>query len=277
MITLTEKRLQELEGRIPVYEATIYEHMKKLDEVNTFPKDVALLDKNFEALAEDFKNQINRLDKNLNVHFDALKLLEKSRDSQKVNLQDHQDLIDSLNSIIDMVHNKVKGHISEVDNQHIVQKTLIEHSQSLDKKVSEHQNSLNALIQRNNEAFSKANTAQIDSTAALNKTLEHDKSLQTTALNMQSIINSFAIASKGWSDRFVNLKDSCEKHIADSKQVKSYDNEIAEIRKDLSAIMVVAHSAASQSSDNNQLNDKIKILEKAIAEIYGLLKKHETR
>jgi len=58
-------------------------------------------------------------------------------------------------------------------------------------------------------------------------------------------------------------------------EVKNYDSQIAEMKKDIITILGLVHSTASQNPDQTKLNEKIKTMENSIAQIYNLLKKYE--
>src|SRR5271157_5531236 len=86
---LLAKRLSELENRIPVYEATIFDLKKKLDEVTAFPKEIEELKNLYSASAaklEDSKGLIRE------YHSESIRRLNNHQNSLQAFPQNLQDL-----------------------------------------------------------------------------------------------------------------------------------------------------------------------------------------
>ncbi len=58
-------------------------------------------------------------------------------------------------------------------------------------------------------------------------------------------------------------------------EYKNYDSEIDAIKQDISTILSLVHSTAINQPDTSKVNEKMKVMEQSIAQIYSLLKKYD--
>lgn len=274
MITLEEKRLQELEGRIPVYEATIGELKKKLDEVNAFPKDIAEAKEKIKVFRSDLDHLYNTYNQKINELNGSCAQLKSIITSHESTMQAHQGLIDGLSDVANMLSGKSNECKAQAEKARVDILDVKEKMNRLKDESEGHNRGLNQLTQNINNVQTKANNAQLDATSALNKTVDHDLNLEKHVKSIQSLMDSRIQQGIEIARLMVRL-DSLP--VQAQTQAKSYDTEIAEIRKDIAVILSAVHTTAIQVPDNSQVNEKIKTMETAIAQVYGLLKKYETR
>lgn len=271
MITLTEKRLRELESRIPQYEAKIADLESKSDAHIALPKEIA----DVKALLNDF---ITKTTAGATVVSDSVEKHGRDDNAMAKTIALHTEQLRTHQDAIECSNVNINGHTSKIDSvkdQLGQYRTGLQDTRdrilSLSASFDECRQNMKQLNLAINTVQSKANSSQGDSTAALSKLEEHDRAFEKHEVILKTMSTNQLQTLNGLSSleaRFDRLQNPAAP--------KSYDAEIAEIRKDIAAILVVVHSTASQAiPPPAKVDDKIKAMETAIAQIYGLLKKYE--
>ena len=272
MITLNEKRLQELERKHTIYEATIAELKKKLDEVNTFPKDIQEVKDKLKSHRSDLDSLHNTTNQKVNETTVATAKLQTNQQFLSESLRGLQSVVDSFHGALATHAEKlivVRSAIGDLTSQ--MTDVLVGH-RVLHERLSKNEGDFSVLGETVKGSLMKANNAQIDATAALNKATQQDKTLAIHADNAERILSE----NKRYADQSIVALEK-RLHPKDPLPAKSYDAEIAEIRKDIDSIRALLNSAAAKVPDQSQITSKIKSLETAIAEIFTLLKQYSTR
>ena len=271
MITLTEKRLHELENRLPQYEAKILDLQKQLDAKTTNPKDIAELKDLLKYLTAKTTSATSVLNDASEQHAKNYDALTKTLSAHTEHLRTHADAISCANVNIN-AHtsdiDKVRGQVGQLRSDHCDTRERI---LSLSAASEGHLRGYNQCAQFANEAKSKFTELQGKSAALQAKLDDHDNSFSLLSNNMQTMQSALSF-------RLDNILNEIMPLLKPKETVapKSYDAEIAEIRKDIAAILSIVHSTASQAiPPAPKVDDKIKAMETAIAQIYGLLKKYE--
>jgi chromosome segregation ATPase len=275
MITITEKRLQELEHRIPVYEATIAQLNLKLQAVNTFPEDIQSLKEICKQVVADMKG-----------HTSSVSLLRTELSNTANNLKGQDELfsksltdierqISSSNTNLDNMvsyFNEIKRQFADLLQSFAQVKSDIESLKKSDAKIeSDSKNVASNLLAytQNADLFKKAavDTTAFSSSVAVKFDEQKDQirylkeATQTSLMDLQRLITS-------------NVVD-LERKIPKQTETKNYDLEIADLKKDMAVFLEAVHTTSKEVPNQSKVDAKVKTLEKSIAQIYELLKKYE--
>lgn len=280
MITIIEKRIQELENRIPVFIAQIQQQQEKMKEIYDFPNDLTELRKICDRLTILLQDNQTRS-------------LQSFADMTNKN-NSHENKLQDLLKKIDAFNTSFENHAAEMKRQN----AFIEEIALLCKEVSS-RNSMN-------ENSLKSLLPSISS-------LQSDKdNISTRLYNLQMQCESFKNFLSKISDlialqdnNYISILDSQKKlkenidisiqnHSSEIAQLKNvieviskktnekssqvdYSSEISDLKKDISSVLTFLHSSSSNIPDQFKLNEKIKTMENSIAQIYSLMKKYETK
>lgn len=275
MITLTEKRLQELEQRIPVLLADIAEKQKKMQEIYTFPNDLAEMRKVHENLSKLLKDHVERSMSG----FDAFNQKSANLDQRMASLSKG---IEDIQIAIGNFKNAVDGHIAGMTDVRAKVHALIhtvadtKSKDNLEASSLKHDALIEDLSKAVKSAHAKINGIGADSAYALNKLKNHADKIDA---NSDELMRVFNILHGKIDQKDKDISDLREKiSQVDQKAVQNprdYDSQIGDIKKDLASILTVVHTTASASPDTSKLDAKIKVMENNLAQIYALLKKYE--
>ena len=263
MITLEEKRLQDLEARIPVFLAKIAEQQSKMAEIYSFPNDLA---------------EVRTICETLNG------VLKDFMDSQHVSWDSSNSRIfgfwKELNDLKASIDNEVKSNLANMsnqiaglfgasDNQNALQlalennhKDLIQSLAFVSERVASTENKIEKGSQVISSVYEKLNDQLVDHNN-LKVSLEAQVSQVSQDLK-QAIISLQEYVNNQVANVTSKIKDFPEIPVP-----KDYDEVIADIKSDIKALQVPSIQI------DPKVNEKIKSLEQAIAQIFTILKKLE--
>ena len=273
MITLTEKRLKELEGRYAVYEATIAGLKAKLLEVNTFPKEIKTLQEDLKVAFDNLGISIRELNKNSKLHYEYIQELKKKN-------EEHASLLKTLASSNTDKDSQIKKHESLINAQakaiadnFTAHKNVVDAVNSNIKSLSVHGNAISTLGE---------------------KVSSHDKKLQIYQDSLGTFAGELTTSQKSQDKKLGDLAhlstENLDKtHKSIKGEMSNLNGYIGKIHSDLSQNIQALQTGFSslqaaisnipevKDPDLKPVTDKIKTLENAIAELYTLLKHYSTR
>lgn len=269
MITMTEKRLQELEGRIPVYEAKIAEQQAKLIEVYSYAKDLAELRLQFDELSKKFQahqsvvsNEASAVQTRLlnhdKLHVEhAAKLGSASRANEHI-LEAQGKIQKDILRLCDesiALQSKSNAHLEVIGNH---QKQLDVHKSSLDNSTSVFSVYVPRImsLEKNVDILDKTTHEMLDIAYA----------------NMDKMSKSIDVKLAQQSQE-ISAKLAAQK-MPELPQPINYDAQIADLKQDLASVLAVVHSSVSSNPDQVKINEKVKILESNMAQILQMMKKY---
>jgi chromosome segregation ATPase len=263
MITLTEKRLQDLEARIPTFLAKIEEQQKKMAEIYSFPNDLAEVRLEHKSLYDVVK--------------EFVELQKCAAIFQDTTISNTWKAITELKTIIE---NEVKanlaslsGQISALNSNQDNQKAL---QTTLDNNHHDLMISLFAISERvsyTENKIEKGNQNLGNTQDRLDKQINDHNNL-TVSIENQLLQNSndlklaFNFIQKNIDQQITQVSNRIKEPPV-IPVPKDYDADIEKIK---AAIEVLSFPTIQTDP---KVNDKIKSLEQAIAQIFTLLKKLE--
>jgi len=263
MITLTEKRLQDLEARIPTFLAKIEEQQKKMAEIYSFPNELAEVRLEHKSLYDVVK--------------EFVELQKCAAIFQDTTISNTWKAITELKTIIE---NEVKanlaslsGQISALNSNQDNQKAL---QTTLDNNHHDLMISLFAISERvsyTENKIEKGNQNLGNTQDRLDKQINDHNNL-TVSIENQLLQNSndlklaFNFIQKNIDQQITQVSNRIKEPPV-IPVPKDYDADIEKIK---AAIEVLSFPTIQTDP---KVNDKIKSLEQAIAQIFTLLKKLE--
>jgi chromosome segregation ATPase len=279
VITITEKRMQELESRIPILHAHIESQQEKMAKIDAFAHVIEqiqidlhkLHDKMHQFLVQNkesnlsFSLTIQQFNKNLNEDHESILEIKKSivnisnLATQNSTIQSNHKLL--MNELNDN-QNKEKSRVSDME------KVLMTRVSSLEDKMIAAQNAVQQAansVEKQSAAWKEQVKLHDDLMKSVEKELKEHKQVSMDKLAQLSL------------DMNNQLKAAFEGVSKASEKSIDYSDQIADIKKDLASVLSVVHVTATQSPDQEKANAKIKAMENNIAHVYELLKKCENR
>jgi DNA repair exonuclease SbcCD ATPase subunit len=277
MKTLFEKRLDELEARIPVYLVQINDQQKTMQKMFDFPNDLSSVRDMCESLTALLKShielsntnvakassQISSSDKKLSSNVDDVASMKEKIQEMSKSISTHNASLNELNRNLNSLKDSHSGTREKVDNQSKAYSTLAGDVKNMTGIISSGSDFQSAsqvqskttmsALRTHDDKFEEINQKLITMASGFNRLLED--SLKKASLELKAKMN--------------------ERSEIVLPTVKNYDPEISDIKKDIAMILQVVHATASKEPQSDAMNDKVKTLEKSIAQIYGLLKKYE--
>lgn len=272
MITLNEKRLRELEQRIPIYEATIAELKKKLEQVYAFPIEITELKKKNMSMAESMVNLVIEFGAyNQNNHVIFKTIADK--------LETHSNLLKEFRSGLGNIDSIVGGHTAHIAD-------IRRQYDAFQKRYEDILKDIRGLIQTQVKQQNDIKTSQnayelLQSIVNINRnTLDNiPSSVENLAEKMSKNFGDHVQTMSDLGKDIQGIKNQIAYQVSNlsSKmpEEKNYDAEIAEMKKDIGAILNLLHTTATAVPDQSPIDDKVKAMEKSIAQIFTLLKKYE--
>ena len=251
MITLLEKRIQDLEARIPIYLAKIEEQQKKMAEIYSFPNDLA-----------EVKTLCNTLNKVLKEFMDSQKSGWDAANTRAT------DLWKAMSGMTSTVDGEVKQSISNTSSQIGGLTTAISDQKAKQSALENNHNDLKAATASISERVARAETniekANQGTSLVQNKLNSHIVDHNNMQVAFETKLNQLSEDFKG-AFHSINANISAQitqvsskiKDVPPASVPKSYDADIADIKKDIVSILSLVHSTASQGPDP-KVNDKIK-------------------
>jgi chromosome segregation ATPase len=263
MITLTEKRLQDLEARIPTFLAKIEEQQAKMAEIYTFPDHLAELRwacKTWNEFVKDFINSQHAAWDTSNIRTDGfwkeLKDLKSAIDNEvKANLASLSGQISALNSSQD----NQKALQTTLDNNH---HDLMISLFAISERVSYTENKIQKSAQDLGNTQDRLNQLAVD----------HNNlkvSLEAKVDDLRSILKDAVYSITSSMNSQITQVSNRIKEPPVIPVPKDYDADIEKIKAAIEVLSVPTIQT------DPKVNDKIKSLEQAIAQIFTLLKKLE--
>jgi chromosome segregation ATPase len=274
MITLTEKRIKDLENKASEYEVRISNLKKNLEEFTSFPQEFEV----FKSLCKVLREQ---LDTNIGLtHKGQAELAKQAghlHDTLLVHTEDlrkHKDAIDCVNVNIATLSGQIEEGKTKLEKLALDGKLTLTKLNLVETSLQVHEKIVRKLDEFSDIASYKLNALQAQSSALFSKSSENENDLKNLQIANKTSIDSLNVYIGNATN---DLRLQIEK-LPVPILPKSYDAEIAEIRKDIAETLALLHSTASKTlPPAPKVDEKIQAMETAIAQIYGLLKKYETR
>jgi chromosome segregation ATPase len=271
MITLTEKRLRELENHIAVYEATLSTLRDKLLQADTFPDAISAIKSDLTELRSALSTTDRDLRTERKLDLNAWNQTKENIDCNSNNIARLEKCISNVDSIVHshtVEFDKLKANIQELLNKNVAILGLISESHNDSKLI-------------------KANIKDMELKLAR---IESQGHYHTDSINkLQQIIDSQKTTISGYDTFLERYKtivsaklDTLESRFNTLNSAKpaeptNYDAPIATIKKDLATILSLHQNLSTHISEppSSKITDKVAILEKSIAQIFAILKKYE--
>jgi hypothetical protein len=274
MITLTEKRIQELEHHISVMKSRVEDYDKKINEIPVDPsrKDIDSLKNEFVKFKTDFTSSISRLEGDVRCSLQNYSMFQTTMTKHDNDLKDASDAILSLNKSRDSDQNtyvSMRSSLSGVEEKY--SRDIID----IKNGMIEPKNDIKALKRSVDMILEK-----IDSIKVLQR--ESDGKNISETLNSSKDLSSKIQESERRSSNLVGdlerrLSLSQLKDAAIHENANITKEAIRDIKTDIATILTSISQNATQKPVNDSYGDKMKTMENSIAQIYSLLKKYETR
>ena len=263
MITITEKRLQDLEARIPVFLAKIEEQQKKMADIYSFPNDLAEVRLEHKSLYDVVKEFVELQkcaaifqDTTISNTWKAITELKTIIENEvKVNLASLSGQISALNSNQD----NQKALQTTLDNNH---HDLMISLFAISERVSYTENKIEKGNQNLGNTQDRLNQLAVD-----HNNLKVSLETRVDQLS-QTMSDAYHLIQKNIDQQMTQVSNRIKEPPV-IPVPKDYDQDIEKLK---AAIEVL--SVPSIQTDP-KINDKIKSLEQAIAQIFTLLKKLE--
>lgn len=269
MITIIEKRIQELEDRIPIFLAKIEEQQSKMEEIFSFPNDLA---------------EVRTICQTLNG------VLKEFMDTQNSGFGDVNSKISSffsaLSDLKSVIDNEVKSNLSTMSSQISGQSAAIGNQKALQSALENNHNDLvNALTSISERVALSENKIEKDSQVIGSVNDKLNNHIFDYSNSNVSIVSQIEDVKQLLKDAVFSINSSFNTQLAQvASQIKElpeipvpkdYDAFIADIKNDIVSILSLVHTTATQGIDP-KINDRIKQMELSISQIYMLMKKYET-
>jgi hypothetical protein len=274
MITLTEKRLQELEHNISVMKAKVEEYDKKISDVfsDSSLKDIENLKSELLKFKSDFISVISRLEGDVRCSLQNSSILQVSVKNHDDALKDAANTFYSLNKSRDSdkeFYLALKSSLSGIEEKY--SRDIID----IKNGMIEPKNDIKVLKRLTDVILEK-----IDSLKVIQ--CEVDEKLSSESISIAKDLNSKIQANER---KFFEVVAALEKKISDTQEkdaaiiesVNIHKDVIKDIKNDIASILTTLSLGVTQKSANDSYGDKVKTMETSIAQIYSLLKKYETR
>lgn len=271
MITLTEKRLRELEGKLAILVAEfdgIKAHKNEEKPKETFPE-IKIMQSAI-LVSQDLVGQNRRdIEKfNLSIQSEIQRIAASVKECLAITA--------GQQATLDRQHEREKENAANIAYLVGILPKVIHDVSVLEGITRDQEKRIANLQEYAKKSFEFAQSSKADITAVgqeLSSWIKTIQDVSKTSFESTDKVRKDLQFLK--SDITVNLA-SLAKEIGD-KKIINYDEDIASLRKDLADVLKVVHTFASQSPDQTKIDDKVKTMEKAIAQIYGLLKKYENK
>lgn len=280
MITLTEKRLQELEQRIPVFLAQISDQQKKMMEIYSFPNDLSEVRKQAQSNESFLKSSLEEMRQAFSELRGQITSTANTGSGTIQNVESLRRNHENLEAII-ATHTKQISQLSE--------RVL-----SLEEKFTLSERKWDVMSHRLDSLESNAKGLQSEVLSIREET--RNSKIDNVAVD-DRIRQSDAKFSQIADDLRKNLEEmdkKCQEKITEGircleaqgevNKVKilleasksgNYDEKFLELKKDMSSILSIVHSSSTNNSGQEKINEKIKIMEGSIAQVLALMKKYE--
>lgn len=274
MMTLTEKRLREIEGRLVAYEDSLNELLIKFksvadlsahlvsieEESQRQAKAIPVVESRIADLNNRFSFKIDGLNKsvvdNANILSGYVATLE---DLKKKQLAVESSLVPIRSTVLDLQKelSGLKASLSDIQASIEPIRSNVSSIQRSDalahekiEQVKKEVATISVSIVKHNDLF-------------VMNTDDKRRMDEANASKIRAIQSEYSAKIKALSDQ-----------LAAMVAPRNYDEEIADMKRDLATILAVTHTTA-KSQDESKISDKVSTMEKAIAQIYTLLKKYE--
>lgn len=277
MITLTEKRLQELENKVTALQDASSQHKNSIDSIDVGASNHDLEDirRKFHVLNDRFNDFMNSSNASMGYSETHHSLTQKS-------LQDHLDSIKDLYASLDsltLTINRVARNMDDLKEE-------VRGLAALDLEKSGDISALESLIKENSRRLDSHKESSIITAAnAIDGLSYANLSLSQNKQNLKKIEDLEEQLKKSNCYHESNI-DGIRKNVIDYLQSmkentpespKSYDDEISSLRKDVNSVLETSASIKNISQYQDQMSAKMKVMERSLAQVYTLLKNYETR
>jgi chromosome segregation ATPase len=263
MITLIEKRIQDLESRIPTFLAKMEEQQSKMAEIFSFPNDLAevrTICQSLNGVLKEFMDAQNSglgdVNSKISTFFNALSELKAVIDNE-------------VKSNLNNLSSQLNGQSAAISNQNSLQSALennhndlIKALASVSERVASSENKIEKGSQVIGSVYDKLNNLVVDHNnlkVSVEATIDQISQMMT---------DSYRLIQKNIDEK-IDQVTSKIKEFPEIPVPKDYDAVISDIKSDIKALQVPSDTM------DPKVNDKIKSLEQAIAQIFSLLKKLE--
>jgi len=275
MIDLTEKRLRELEARIPDYMIKIAEQQKRLDQVFTFPKELEEIRTLCQQLAQGLNNNANTVNTfrmNLEGRDSSL---EETVEAQKTRITTlGENLAISLKAI-----KELKEEISSYKQVMDLQQQLL-HSYSIElatmkKALNDQAGQLAQLSQIQVDSQNKVNSSEGKISKLVDVFGQHERRFDGLDKQVVSVQSDCA----AYIGRVhLAILDEVRKKLDGVKAndvPKDYSTDIQELKNDVASILKIILPINAQMTEQSGLAYRMKSLETLVNEVCSRLKKFE--
>jgi hypothetical protein len=272
MITLTEKRLKEFEAQV----GSLIDRINKVENEHeafniSVRQDETERDYHYikgtvesafskdQIWKRDTLSMINEIRKKLEG---TLGIASQDGDTLHAFLEEYDKDKVAFKSAMDIIHRLEK---TQILNEPIL-KTFVENCKKYDEQFfrlfsmsKAHLENIDKLKETSKSTYEIA-SSHSESISALRKELteQNDKLMMILSNNRRETFAKIDELSK--------------------KESPHYDQQIADIKKDLAPLLAFVHtSSTTVNPAQDQMQDKIKTMEKSIAQVYELLKKYQDR
>lgn len=273
MITLTEKRLQELERKIPEFIAKIAEQQNKMIEIFNFPNDLDEMRKNCQVLSQNIKDYLSKFFDMQNASESKLIDIQKTEKSHAETIVKLKEADQSMDVILKALAGEmpvVHQNVLDLSSRHDLTVKRIE---KLEARAKEFSIEIESICQ--NSKIHVENL--VKHSMQIKDQKEESDRISVLMIKMQDVITKMKTDFHQQTHCFtLEISKLCVE-LAQVKAIepKSYDSEIVEIKKDIISILSLMHPT-TQIPDQSQW-EKVKSLENHVAQIYALLKKYEPK
>lgn len=272
MMTLTEKRLQELEHKVAVACAKMNEYDEKISEYKKYSEDLSKAIASYRELENSIKLLRNELITTIKENL--LKINKSYQDFNEFTekCQPYFNDFDSLKNDYAVFTNTSKKYQSEntekcrniedISNKNGI--SIVDIYKKI-SEMSENQIKYSALTQEFKDKISAIETKIMSSQSQFQEVLTDniskiDKRLNYIACETNEKINKIPKSYPEMTD-----------------QLNICSNEINGIKSDISIILSTLSQKITQKPNDDYHAEKIKSIESSISQIYTLLKKYEIR
>ena len=268
MISLIEKRMIELESKIPILVVQVENHQKMIKENFSFSNDLAELKDLYLSLNSILKSNGDKFNDSFgNSNEKILDIYKKI-----------EELFSSIANVISNVNgktNQISNITKIVHDFSTLHDPIIPKVDNLSIQSDSHKKSIESLKQDLDNLVRKSDSLQRDQSLLNGLINSHGIKFNEIGQEIAKALETFENRLEKFS---LEMNHKFKERMDEPKNIpiqKDYDPQISDMKKDIALILNLVQNSSSQGPDQEKLNAKIKLMENSIAQMYTLLKKYE--